>query len=433
MRPAGPMLLLLGFWLLLAVPASLRPEPWLGAWQAAGGALALAVLADALLALGLPGPELERSVPAVLPVGVWTSVRLRLRGTRRRQRLRLFDGVPAELEISRLPLACTLAPAGRAELEYQVRPRLRGACAFEPASLLLASPLGLWWRPRRAGAAQPLKVYPNFAPVRKYVVLAAAHRLDQLGIHRRRRRGEGSEFHQLRDYRPGDSLRQLDWKATARLRRLISRDYQEERDQQVVCLLDCGRRMRAKDGRLSLFDHALTALLLLAYVALREGDAVGLLGFASEPRWLPPGKGPAALDRLMEAVHDLQPGLQPTDFLETARLFLARQSKRSLVVLVTCLREEDDDTLGPALALLRRRHRVILASLRDPELDRTLRRPVREFSQALRFGAVEGHLEARRRALARLDPAGAPLDVLPERLPAALVNRYLQTKEAGLV
>ena len=92
----------------------------------------------------------------------------------------------------------------------------------------------------------------------------------------RRRRGEGLEFHQLREYREGDSQRQIDWKATSRSGQLISREYQDERDQQIMLLIDCGRRMRAQDDELSHFDHVLNAALLLAYVGLRQGDAVGL-------------------------------------------------------------------------------------------------------------------------------------------------------------
>jgi uncharacterized protein (DUF58 family) len=216
------------------------------------------------------------------------------------------------------------------------------------------------------------------------------------------------------------------------MRRLISRDYQDEQDQQVVCLLDCGRRMRAMDGRLSQFDHTLTALLLLAFVALREGDAVGLLTFAGPERWLAPRRTRGALDRLTAAVHDLEPGLQATDYLSAAQAALTRLKKRSLVVLITNLRDEDDETLGPALQLLRRRHRVILASLREPDLDRALEAPVERFDQALRAGAIADYLAQRKQAFARMAPRGIlALDVLPRQLPVALVNRYLAVKRSG--
>jgi len=429
MRPASRMLLLLGAWLALALPASLWPALWLPTWKAAGLGLAALALGDAWLGWRLPAPKVERVLPGVLPIGAWTQVTLRLTPARP-VRLRVFDGVPQAMDQRHLPRELSLA--GPAELRYAVSPRRRGAARFAPAGLLLRSPLGLWWSSRTAGAAQEVKVYPNFAPVKKYAVLASSHRLQQLGIHHRRRRGEGSEFHQLRDYRTGDSLRQLDWKATARMRRLISRDYQDEQDQQVVCLLDCGRRMRSMDGRLSQFDHTLTALLLLAFVALREGDAVGLLTFAGPERWLAPRRTRGALDRLTAAVHDLEPGLQATDYLSAARAALTRLKKRSLVVLITNLRDEDDETLGPALQLLRRRHRVILASLREPDLDRALEAPVERFDQALRAGAIADYLAQRKQAFARMAPRGIlALDVLPRQLPVALVNRYLAVKRSG--
>jgi uncharacterized protein (DUF58 family) len=429
MRPASRLLLLLGAWLALAAPACLWPARWLPAFQAMGWGLAALALADAALGWRLPTPRVDRVLPAVLPIGAWTQVKLRITAPGR-QRLRLFDGVPAAMDQRHLPQ--TLILDGPVELRYTVSPRRRGPGRFSPASLLLSSPLGLWWIGRQAGAAQAVKVYPNFAPVKKYAALASGHRLQQLGIHHRRRRGEGSEFHQLRDYRTGDSLRQLDWKATARTRRLISRDYQDEQDQQVVCLLDCGRRMRGLDGRLSQFDHTLTALLLLAFVALREGDAVGLLTFAGPERWVAPRRTHGALDRITAAVHDLEPGLQATDYLSAAQAVLTRLNKRSLVVLITNLRDEDDETLGPALQLLRRRHRVILASLREPDLDQALQAPVERFDQALRAGAITAYLAQRKQAFARMAPRGIlALDVLPRQLPVALVNRYLAVKRSG--
>jgi uncharacterized protein (DUF58 family) len=279
-----------------------------------------------------------------------------------------------------------------------------------------------------------VKVYPNFAAVKKYAQLATTNRLSQLGIHRKRRRGEGMEFHQLREYRDGDSLRQIDWKATARLRRLISREYQDERDQQVVILLDGGRRMRARDGELSHFDHTLNAVLLLAYVALREGDAAGLLTFAGDERWLPPKKTGAALDDLLQALYDVQPSMAPSDYLEAAKLCLTRIRKRSLIVVVTNLRDEDDDTLAPALRLLRQRHLVLLASLRERSLEWTLQQPVQDFDGALLHGAIHEYLDQRRQAFDRIHAQGViSLDVLPEQLPVALVNRYLALKRGGAI
>ncbi|MDX1505059.1 MAG: DUF58 domain-containing protein, partial [Spongiibacter sp.] len=130
--------------------------------------------------------------------------------------------------------------------------------------------------------------------------------LDQLGIHEHQRRGQGGEFYQLRDFRSGDNLRQMDWKAVARYQRLITREYREDRDQQVLLMLDCGRRMRHDEQQRGHLDDALDAMLLLAFVALRQGDAVGLLSFGGDQRWFAPRKGQHVINGLLNAVYDLQ-------------------------------------------------------------------------------------------------------------------------------
>ncbi|HET8714837.1 MAG TPA: DUF58 domain-containing protein [Holophagaceae bacterium] len=430
--PGRPLLAAALGWALLALAAAFFPR-LLPAWRIAGWALLGAALLDLAAVLGIRHLTLERRAPFILPNGAPTPVRLRLRNAHPFPvTLTLHDGHPGGMEAKGLPCRIRIPGRGWAEHTYRLRPAGRGAFAFGPADLLVRSPLGLFERALRRGPAEPFRVYPDFAAVRKYALMATRGRLAQLGVHRKRRRGEGMEFHQLREYRQGDALRQLDWKASARVRKLISRDYQDERDQRILFLLDCGRRMRALDAGLSHFDHTLNALLLLSYVALREGDAVGLLTFSGPARWLPPMKGPQVLDRIMELVHDLEPEPRATDYLAAAEALVARFPKRALVVLVTNLRDEDDDTLRPALALLRRRHRVLLASLRERAVDEVLAAPVQGFDQALLHGAAHQFLADRKAALDRLAALGAPaLDLLPAQLPLALVNRYLALKRGG--
>lgn len=434
--PARLLLILLALWAALAVPASVRPLVFHAPWKTTGLALAAVALLDLALALLRRKPAVERILYATLPVGAWSEAGLKVfNRSPWPRRLKVFDDAPAAFAFQGLPAFLKVPGRGWGELRYRLRPLRRGPARFGPAHVREASLLGLWWIQRRLGPASEVRVYPNFAPVKKYAELAVGHRLSQLGIHRRRRRGEGREFHQLREFREGDSLRQIDWKATARMRRLISKEYQEERDQQVLLLLDCGRRMRGSEAgqeALSHFDQTLTAILLLAFVALREGDAVGLLTFGSEARWLAPRKGRAALDDLMERLYDLEAGTEASDYLATAEALGARLRKRALVVVATSLRDEDDDTLAPALALLRGRHRVLLASLRDPALARALDSPIRTFDDALLHGAIHSDLERRRRAFERLGVRGIQsLEALPADLPAALVNRYLAWKRSG--
>jgi uncharacterized protein (DUF58 family) len=171
-----------------------------------------------------------------------------------------------------LPRTIELLPGTAAEFSYRVRAVRRGEARFAPAEILRRSVLGLWLRRERSGEASSVRIYPNFAAVAGFTLHAMEGRLQLMGIRRKRRRGEGFDFRQLRDFQLGDTLRQVDWKATSRRQRPISREYQEERDQQILFLVDCGRRMRAMDGELAHFDHCLNAVLLVAYLALRQGD-----------------------------------------------------------------------------------------------------------------------------------------------------------------
>ncbi len=395
------------------------------------------MLLAALLDLGLLWrqrlPSAQRHIAASLAVGVWHSARIRVSNpSRRRLRFLIYDHTPADFEDQALPQSSCLAPASHVDLSYRLRPLSRGDHCFGPIQLLLASPMRLWWRNLQLPAAQTVKVYPNFAEVAKYALFATDNRLSQIGIRKYRRRGEGLSFHQLREYRGGDALRQIDWNASARLKRLISREYQDERDQQVVFLIDCGRRMLAKDDELSHFDHALNALLLLSYVALRQGDGVGFLAFAGTPRFLPPRKGATAVNAVLNAVYDLQPSSHAPDYAQAATDLITRLRKRSLVVILSNLRDEDAEELKPALSLLRQQHLVVLASLQETVLNRIAQQEVKDFSDALNLAATQVYLEQRRTAHQALQRSGVLLlDVEPARLPVALVNRYLDIKLSG--
>lgn len=429
MRPAPRLVLLLALWTL----AGGLPVWWpdmLSLWLAGGGLLLAGAVLDRRELGQRSEPGLERQVYPLLPLGVWQPVRLRLHNPDRQPcRVTVFDHYPQPAELAGLPCTLTVAASSWAELDYRLRPLERGEAQFGRVQTVLGSRFALWRRTVWLGQPLAVRVYPNFATIAHYALLATSHRVTTLGIQRRRRRGEGQEFHQLREYRVGDALRQIDWNATARCRKLISREYQEERDQIVLFLLDGSRRMRARDGLLSHFDHALDALILLSYMALDQGDAVAIHSFGGNPRWLPPRKGKSALARVIQTVYDLQPTLQPPDYRAAAGQLLTRQRKRALVVLLTTLRDEDSDELGDALRLLSQRHLVLLASLRESILDTTVQQPVVTLAQARQHAAVCHYLVARDRCQQRLRTAGGLLlDVAPHDLPLAVVNRYLEIK-----
>lgn len=432
MRPAARLVAVAGAWLALSVAAAFL-EPLLVPWAVAGLACLAVALVDAILAKRRAPLGAERTHSSSLALGAWSAVKLRvLNPGPERETIDVWDGVPASLETEGLPRRIDLPPASGAEIEYRVRALRRGEAVFGGAELLRASPLGLWIVRERAGPVASVRVYPNFAAVAGFTLHALESRIQLMGIRRKRLRGEGFEFRQLRDYQAGDVLRQIDWKATSRRRKPISREYQEERDQRIVVVLDCGRRMRAVDGELTYFDHCLNAVLLLAYLALRQGDAVSLSTFGGVDRYLPPVKGRASMTALLNAVYDLEPTLEPPDFLEAATRVQARQGRRALVLVVTNQRDEDDDDLRPALELLRKRHLVVLASLREVAVDALAETRIATHADALRSCAALDYLASRRRALERASGLGAlQVDVPPSKLPLALAEKYLEIKRAG--
>lgn len=432
MIPARRLFFLLWAWLCVGVAAALWPQ-WVSWWAGMGGLVLMAAGLDWLVSLRQPAIDVERVVPGTLALGVWSRVHLRLHHAgRTRLAVEVFDHFPPDSEVRGMPQRVTIPGPGWAEIVYEIRPTERGEFSFERCQIRRASTLGLWTRDHNAGEPSRVKVYPNFAAVAHYALLATDNRLGAMGIHLRQRRGEGLEFHQLREYRKGDMLRQIDWKASSRLKKLISREYQDERDQHVVFMIDCGRRMHAKDGELSHFDHTLNAALLLSYVALRQGDTVGLMAFGNTPCYVSPRKGVHAINSLLDAVYALQAGTRSPDYAEAATELMKRTRKRSLVVLITNLRDEDNEELLPALRLMKRQHLVLLASLQERVVNEVLAEPVNDFGDALDHCATHLYLEQRRKAHEAFKSGGIlSLDIEPEQLPVALVNRYLEIKRSG--
>ncbi len=433
LSPTPRLLRWLSGWTVLG----LMPVFWPGLlmyWLLAGGLLLILSLSDAFALHARPALQLERRMPPALPLGAWQTIHLRLRNPSPQPAvLTVFDHYPtAAADCADLPQQLTIGGQGWTECSYQLRPIVRGTWRFAPAQIWLESARGWWQRDERPGTANTVRIHPDFAAIACYIRLAGAQREALMGIHRRRRRGEGQGFFQLREYRLGDSLRQIDWKATARTHKLIAKDYQDERNQTVLFLLDCGRRMRAQDDDLSHFDHALNALILLAYVALRQGDAVGVQSFGGATRWLAPRAGTGHLSTLIKAIHDLQPTLEPPDYSAMARLALSRQRKRALLVLLTNLRDDDQDDLQAAVALLGRRHLMLIANLREPLLDDIPRQPITDLPQAQLYATTCHYLLQRERVQDALRyRGGIVLDTPPQRLPGAMINQYLALKRGG--
>jgi uncharacterized protein (DUF58 family) len=403
-------------------------------WRMAFAVAFSITLIDWILVRHLPDVTVSRHMRPNIPLNRAARVELRIdHGFTGRIVAQLYDHFPANVACSDMPITVALHPGERTIVDYHVRPTRRGDLRFGETDLLLPSPLGLWERRRSVGQETEIRVYPDFSAIARYLEMVSDQHVSRLGIKLHQRRGEGLEFHQLREYRAGDSLRQIDWKATSRRRELISKEYQEERDQQILFAMDSGLRMRSQDGELSHFDHALNAMLLLAYVALRQGDAVGMLSFGAREHWVPMLRGVNSINTLLNEVYDLHSGPQAGDYVALAEEIMRRQRRRALVVLMTNLRSEDQDLL-PALKLIRQRHVVLLANLRESVLDEAIDMEPLTFEESLTLAGTVHYVRKRRQIQRQYErESHLTIDTRASELPIKVVNSYWQVKRAGIL
>jgi uncharacterized protein (DUF58 family) len=431
---------------VMIVPLAAGVSVDVAAWAAIAifTLLAAAMAADFLLtrqAWEASPPRFIRVLPDAFAIAVRRDVRLAIETADREWRLVLIDTTDPTVEVMGLPVAIELGPAQRLETVYTVIPTCRGDIRFAPAQVRVRSRWGLCDLNERIGPTDVRRVYPDFSQIARYAWLAGDRRLQEIGVKSYPLRGQGTDFKQLSDYRTGDSVRYIDWRATARLARPIVREFQDERDQCVMFLVDCGRRLRSEDRQsvagTTHFDQVLNAVMLLTYVAVKQGDAVGAMTFGTterQQRFLPPRKGRLALNALMGQLYDVEPTTTHADFLAAAQDLLGRQRKRSLVILVTNFRDEDTTELAHALRLLRSRHLVLLASLRERIVAELIAQPLATGSAAIEVASAHLYEQSRRDAFNRLAARDAlMLDAEPQLLGVQLVNRYHAVKRAGLI
>jgi uncharacterized protein (DUF58 family) len=330
-----------------------------------------------------------------------------------------------------------LPPRGEATFTYEVRPLVRGRMTLPPTSVRVRGPLGLGWRALDAGPPHEIRVYPNIMAVGRYQSLIRRSRLREMGIATVRQRGHGTEFESLREYIPGDDPVKIDWKATARRGKIISRNYQAERSQTIMLCLDAGRMMTTEIDGLSRFDHAVNSALLLAHVALSSGDGVGLVVFAGGiERYLPPRKGHGYLPRIVEALYDVQPSLVEPNYRDgVTRAAMGR--RRSLVVMFTDVSgEETASELVPYVGRLMPRHLPLVVFLRDREVEDVAEGGAQRAGRTdpWSMAAAANFLEEREHVQEYLRSRGTMvLDVMPGKLAPRVVNTYLEIKARSLI
>ena len=381
--------------------------------------------------------EVERDAPGAYSAGhpvtaayVWRN------RSRRRARLVLRELRPDVLGGPQ-PARRVAVPARERYREIvTVTPARRGRERAGALYLESVGPLGLGVR--RAVRALPwdVIVYPPLVAMRLRASVADARRRRDPGLHRARRLGEGRVFESLREWVPGDDIRTIDWKATARRRKVITRQYEAERRQQVLLVLDAGRLMTAEIGGVSRLEAAVDAALELAYAAVQHDDNVGVMTFADGVQhFVPPGRGRAGLRAVLAVLAEVQPRLVEPDYPGAFRHLAVRGRKRALTVLFTDVIDRlASEALLAHVASLRPRHLPLVVVLRNPELDAAAQRRPADAHEAFQRAAAEELLRARDEALGHMRRAGViVLDVAPAQAARAVVAQYSELKRRGVL
>ncbi|MDP9246375.1 MAG: DUF58 domain-containing protein [Chloroflexota bacterium] len=398
-------------------------------------AIVLAI-ADYRLAPRMGPAEVARIAEPQLIVGAPNRIGLVLRNpTARPLRVRVRDEVPVSFAVASRVSTAVLEPAGAETLEYVARPRYRGSFRFGALHTRQRGPLDLVERQSDIPADAPAHVYPDLREIRRYEVSLRRGLAYDAGQRRARIPGAGSVFERLREYGPDDDPRSISWAATARRGRPISVEYETERQQRVLILLDAGRMMASTLGELTKLDHAVNTALMLSYVATAKGDEVGLLGFADDVRsYLLPRRGRHQFLRMTEELRKLEVTTTEPDYRAAFEFLRARTSRRSLVVLFTDLVDvEASRSLVAAVNRLAGNNLVLCCLLADPQLAEVASRSPRSTTELYERVIAEEVRDARAKAIALLRERGVHVvDVPAERLTVTAIQRYLELKKRWL-
>jgi len=430
MRPAPRTLWIVGAGLGLALlPALGLPHAWpalLVFWVA---------LLPVLLADGLACPRRSRlrwelETPDALHVGVSRELPLTVHlGGDWQGRVSAF--LDTEEPLPPLPLLRASGRHGEARLAWRLQAPRRGTTRLGALWLMLESPLGLWRRAVREPIDRELAILPDVPRIKAEALRFEADREFRLGLKTERYQGEGSEFDSLKEFVRGDDRRTIDWKASARHRRLLARQSRAERNHRVLLSVDTGRLMAEPLAATTRLDHALQSALLLAHACLRTGDHVGLFTFDAQARMLhAPSGGLTTLHHLIAGASRAFASEDETNFTLALTRLGQQLSRRSLVVLFT----EFADTVSAELMLenvgrLVRRHVLLFVSIRDPRLDALLRQPPDSLETLSAVAVTQRLLRDRERVHRDLGRLGVHvLDARPEQLTPGLIREYLDIR-----
>lgn len=394
--------------------------------------LAVIIFLDFFLTPGKDNLKITRSVEDKLWLGAKNEVKIKVKNlTPRKYSLEFKDEYPVDFEIDKRRISLKVDGFSESSASYNLISTRRGKYRFGSIHVRVHGVLGLAGRQMIVESEKSVKVYPNIREISSYKMLARKGHLLEAGLKPSRVYGVGTDFEYLREYVPDDEYRKINWKATARRFRLVTSQFQIERSQNIMVVIEAGRMMTSRIDKMSKMDHAINASVLLGYVAMEKGDNVGLMLFSSDIKtYIPPGRGKKQLNHIIEALYNQEAEMVEPDYKKAFKYLLLKNKKRSLVVIFTDL---IDVEVSRAVVVYSRAlypvHLPLCVAVSDPGLEAEAEKYPDTISSLYQKAVAEDLIHQRMQVKSVLERGGVlTLDVSPDQLTPALIRRYLSIK-----
>ena len=391
--------------------------------------------------------EVSREMNTKFSLGVENIVTLKVvNRSRHPLRLRIKDDFPDAFLYDAVLHDCRVSPIHTMDVLYRLTPLRRGVYQFVDIHLQCWGVLGLIVRRRRIPAAAEIKVYPNLQAVRQYELLVKRGMLHQIGLKTSRQFGEGTEMERLREYSPDDDFRRIDWNATARQRKPIVREFETERSQDIVIMLDTGRLMASpilletstlpapestSQKTMLKLDYAINTTLMTAYLSTLKGDKVGLIAFADRVyQYLAPKPGKKQFLTMLETIYALPVHAVEPDFAEAFKYLASKQRRRALIILFTDILDSDSaEGIAAYVSQLSKHHLVVCVTLTDSGIVELATQGIQDSKSVYQKAIAERLLQEKHATLEILRRQGViTIDVPAHQLTMAVINKYLELK-----
>lgn len=348
----------------------------------------------------------------------------------------IIDEIPHQFQKRDTSFRLTLPSHESKTITYSLRPVKRGEYSFGAVNALVKSPLKLIRRRFRFSNDAVVPVYPSYLQMRKYELLAISNRLTEAGIKKIRRIGQNQEFELIKDYVQGDDIRTINWKATARRQHLMVNHYQDERSQQVYCLIDKSRVMQMPFAGMSILDYAINASLVISNIAIKKYDKAGLITFQNGiDSTLAAGRSNKQMANILEVLYNQKTGYRESDFSTLYSHIRRNITQRSLLLLFTNF----ESLYGlhrqlPYIRSLARQHLVVVIFFENTEIGSLLNQPAENLKEIYRKAIAEKFVYDKKLIAKELQKVGIQTILTPpERLTINTINKYLELKARGMV